>query len=295
MAKSVSPKQLARAIGVSESSVKRWCDDGVIHTSYTPGGHRKIEIDQVLQFLRNTKHAIADPEILGLPSMLGKQTWSTQEAVEQLQDALLKNNEELALAIIMGLFLSDTPISVLFDEIISTVFERIGNEWDCQNVEIYQERQACQICRRTLERFRVLTQNQKIQLVARGGTLSGDHYEIPTLMVEITLNSMGWNAYSLGTNIPASSILASALEEKTDLLWVSVCHIENRDRFITEMRDLWINRPNQIPLVIGGSAFTPDLRREVPHSIYCDSIFQLQNFMQSYPTLCTVNRTPSKN
>ena len=80
MAKSVSPKQLARAIGVSESSVKRWCDDGVIHTSYTPGGHRKIEIDQVLQFLRNTKHAIADPEILGLPSMLGKQTWSTQEA-----------------------------------------------------------------------------------------------------------------------------------------------------------------------------------------------------------------------
>ena len=167
MAKSVSPKQLARAIGVSESSVKRWCDDGVIDTSYTPGGHRKIEIDQVLQFLRNTKHAIADPEILGLPSMLGKQTWSTQEAVEQLQDALLKNNEELALAIIMGLFLSDIPISVLFDEIISTVFERIGNEWDCQNVEIYQERQACQICRRTLERFRVLTQNKKIQLVAR--------------------------------------------------------------------------------------------------------------------------------
>ena len=97
MAKSVSPKQLARAIGVSESSVKRWCDDGVIQTAYTPGGHRKIEIDQVLQFLRDTKHAVVDPEILGLPSMLGQQTWSTQEAVDQLQDSLLANNEELSL------------------------------------------------------------------------------------------------------------------------------------------------------------------------------------------------------
>ena len=296
MAKSVSPKQLAKAIGVSESSVKRWCDDGVIHTTYTPGGHRKIEIDEVLQFLRNSKHAIADPEILGLPSMLGKQTWSTQQAIAQLQDSLVSNNEELSLAIIMGLFLSKLPLPVLFDDIISVVFKNIGDEWNCGSIDIYQERQACQICRRAIERFRTLTKNNHPRFLALGGTLSGDHYELPTLMVEIALNSMGWNACSLGTNIPASSILTSALDKKADLLWVSVNHIENRDRFIAEMHDLWINRPNQIPLVIGGKAFTPDLRREVRHSIYCDSILQLQNFMESYPKLASVSlATPSEN
>jgi excisionase family DNA binding protein len=296
MAKSVSPKQLAKAIGVSESSVKRWCDDGLINTTYTPGGHRRIEIDEVLQFLRNSKHAIVDPEILGLPSMLGQHTWSTEQAISQLHDALVKNNEELALAIIMGLFLSKVPLSVLFDDIMRVVFEQIGDAWKCGNIDIYQERRSCQICRRAIERFRSLTQNNNLRLFAVGGTLSGDHYEIPTLMVEVALNSMGWNACSLGTDIPASSILTSALDQKADLLWVSVSHIENRNRFIAEMNELWINRPNQIPLVIGGKAFTPDLSREVQHSIYCNSILQLQNFMESYPAHATVNSaTPSDN
>lgn len=296
MAESVSPKQLAKAIGVSESSVKRWCDDGVINTTYTPGGHRKIEIDEVLHFLRDSKYDIANPEILGLPSMLGRRTWSTQEAIAQLQDSLVANNEELALAIIMGLFLSKLPLPVLFDDIISVVFKNIGDQWNCGSIDIYQERQACQICRRAIDRFRTLTKNNNQRFLALGGTLSGDHYEIPTLMVEIALNSMGWNACSLGTNIPASSMLTSALDKKANLLWISVSHIENHTRFIEEMNELWIKRPNQIPLVIGGQAFTPDLRREVRHSIYCDSILQLQSFMESYQTLATVNAAkPSEN
>ena len=38
----LSPKELADAIGVSESSIKRWVDNGEIQATKTSGGHRRI-------------------------------------------------------------------------------------------------------------------------------------------------------------------------------------------------------------------------------------------------------------
>ena len=63
----VSPKQVARAIGVSESSLKRWCDQGLIKTVRTAGGHRKMTIAEVLRYVREQDHKLVSPEILGLP------------------------------------------------------------------------------------------------------------------------------------------------------------------------------------------------------------------------------------
>ena len=47
----LSPKQVARALGVSESSLKRWCDKGLIPTERTAGGHRRLPLAGVLDFL----------------------------------------------------------------------------------------------------------------------------------------------------------------------------------------------------------------------------------------------------
>ena len=68
----VSPKQLARAIQVSESSIKRWCDQGAISTVRTAGGHRRIDMTDVMRFLRDHRYAIVRPEVLGLPAPDGR-------------------------------------------------------------------------------------------------------------------------------------------------------------------------------------------------------------------------------
>ena len=64
-----SPKELARAIGVSESSLKRWADDGLIRVTRTAGGHRRIHIAEAIRFLRETEATLVRPEILGLPDV----------------------------------------------------------------------------------------------------------------------------------------------------------------------------------------------------------------------------------
>ena len=60
----VSPKQVARVIGVSESSLKRWCDQGLIRMVRTAGGHRKMQISEVIRFVREHNHKLVNPELL---------------------------------------------------------------------------------------------------------------------------------------------------------------------------------------------------------------------------------------
>ena len=47
-----SPKQVAERLGVSESSVKRWLDQGVVPVLRTAGGHRRISEESVEELLR---------------------------------------------------------------------------------------------------------------------------------------------------------------------------------------------------------------------------------------------------
>ena len=44
----LSPRNLAAAVGVSESSVKRWADEGRIRTALTPGGSRRIQLREAV-------------------------------------------------------------------------------------------------------------------------------------------------------------------------------------------------------------------------------------------------------
>ncbi|MEM9791075.1 MAG: MerR family DNA-binding transcriptional regulator [Planctomycetota bacterium] len=63
----LSPKEVALAIGVSESSLKRWADAGRIRVRRTAGGHRRIAIQEAIRFARYYGFPVVRPDILYLP------------------------------------------------------------------------------------------------------------------------------------------------------------------------------------------------------------------------------------
>ena len=66
MKRLLSPKELADAIGVSESSLKRWADAGRLQVARTEGGHRRIPIAEAVRFIRDTGAVVVRPDLLGL-------------------------------------------------------------------------------------------------------------------------------------------------------------------------------------------------------------------------------------
>lgn len=67
MTPSISPKDLALLIGVSESSLKRWVDEGRggLAAMRTSGGHRRISVYEAVRFVRQTSQNVVRPELLG--------------------------------------------------------------------------------------------------------------------------------------------------------------------------------------------------------------------------------------
>ena len=50
MKQSYSTKQLAKMWDVSESTIKRWADAGMLKCRKTIGGHRKFELEDIIEF-----------------------------------------------------------------------------------------------------------------------------------------------------------------------------------------------------------------------------------------------------
>ena len=193
----VSPKQLAKAIGVSESSVKRWCDDSQLQATYTPGGHRKIKVAEALDFIRRSNHGLVDPRSIGLPTNLGKNSVEFSGASELLTSALIDGEEPNCRRIILDLYLQNTPLETIFDQVLLPAFVEIGEKWGCGEVAIYQERSACMICSKLLNSLEDTIPSSELAPLAIGGTLTGDFYEIPTQMVSLVGRQQGFQTKSL--------------------------------------------------------------------------------------------------
>ena len=125
MHKSVSPRQVARAIGVSESTLKRWCDRGLIPMTKTAGGHRRIEMQAVLRFLCESGREITEPELLGLPLSTGKTRWTLARATDRILTGLIQNEEAVVRQVVFDLLLAHHSLSVVFDDVLTQALHNL--------------------------------------------------------------------------------------------------------------------------------------------------------------------------
>lgn len=279
----LSPKQVARAIGVSESSLKRWCDQGLIRTERTAGGHRRMPIDSVLEFLREQGHHLVEPELLGLPAAAGRTEWTLERARRQLQDALVAGDEPVCRQIVFDLFLARHSISSICDQVIAEAFHEIGCQWDCGSVEVYQERRSCEISLRILHELRMaLPQLPENAPRALGGTLDGDLYTLGVTMAELVLRDTGWNATSLGNSLPFATLRKAIHDMRPELFWLSVSFIRDEERFVDECLQLFqvITECDSV-FAIGGQALTEPIRKRLRYHSYCDTMQHLETFARS--------------
>ena len=278
----LTPKQVGRAIDVSESSVKRWCDRGEIATQYTAGGHRRIALATVLDLVRQGKYTLVNPAALGLPASSGQTERAVDRARQRFTDALVAGDEMTCRQLVLDLYLANHSLAVICDEVLAAAFVAIGDRWSCGEVEVYRERRGCEIASHVVHELRdLLPSIPDSAPLAMGGTATGDHYELATSMAEVVLRDCGWHAVCLGENLPFSTLDAALAENRPQLFWLSCSYIPDIDAFLEGYNKLYAAYHQRTAFVVGGNALDAEVRRKMNYAAHCDNMQHLATFAQT--------------
>jgi MerR family transcriptional regulator, light-induced transcriptional regulator len=256
MKTSFSPKELAQAIGVSESSLRRWVDNGAIQTTRTVGGHRRIPLVEAVQFIRRTQTPVVRPDVIGLPPS-GDSIGIARDASdleERLYHALKDGQAETARSLFYSSFLSSRSLTALFDGPIRGAMERIGRLWEHSSRGILIEHRATDICIEVINQFRQLCRHQGEGLpVALGAAPGNDIYTLPTLMAATVLADVGFDEVNFGPDTPLELLSAAADEYRPKLVWLSLSVLPERHTVRQAIHELGEHLARtRTPLIIGG-------------------------------------------
>ncbi|MFN3167661.1 MAG: B12-binding domain-containing protein [Phycisphaeraceae bacterium] len=261
--KYLSPKQLGKAIGVSESSLKRWIDDGQIAVTRTTGGHRRIELPEAVRFVRQRGYTIDDPAVLGLSASDARQGRADDaQQVDRLHDMLTQGKGQAFQAAVTRLYLDGRTLAELIDGPIREAMSRIGELWHNDPDGVGIEHRATDICIRTLGYLHSLVKPPLDEApLAIGGAPPGDIHLIPSLCISLVMAEQGWREMNLGANTPWDQFVAVARRERAALVWVSMTAEPKADLSprVSTLADALAPLPCQ--LMVGGQQATPAVAR----------------------------------
>lgn len=219
----VSPRELAAAIGMSESSLRRWVDQGDIHLTRTVGGHRRIPISEAIQLIRTLRADIVRPEILGIDPKHLHAGRSSAGLTEQLQSALLAGQAALASALLTGAYLGGQSMAELADGPILVAMQHIGALWEHDPRGILIEHRATAICVNIISTLKtMIPQRSDKAPLAVGCAPSGDPYMLGSMLASAVLAEVGFRDSDFGANTPLDMLAREAIDRKAKIVWLSI-------------------------------------------------------------------------
>jgi excisionase family DNA binding protein len=221
MQRSLSPRDLAQALGVSESSLKRWVDAGRLRASRTEGGHRRIALSDAIRFVREHKHPIVRPDLLGMPPL--PDLAHPIDGDDALLYRHLHDGEGLAVrAFLLARYLDGVPIAALGDGPIRAALEEIGELWKHGPRGIFLEHRSSDLCLQAVAQIRSTLEPPPGSPVAVGCAPSGDLHLLPSFLAATVLAGDDFEAINVGADTPTGALEAAIAAHDPRLLWVSV-------------------------------------------------------------------------
>jgi excisionase family DNA binding protein len=225
----LSTSDVARLFSVTETTVKRWADDGTLKCQKTPGGHRKFEIRNVVDFAEKNNF---DP--VGVLAYAGDRRFSEALQVAILgrdYPALVRMYVERALspdttdlfAFLSFLYEHRIPLADIYDLVLRPGMHEIGELWANGRIGISHEHRAS---------YETMDALAKLQTEIVVKPPAGKHvlcaclgeelHEIGLRCVSNLFESEGWKVHYLGARTPVDAIAASVQEVRPDVVSLSI-------------------------------------------------------------------------
>ncbi len=234
--------EAATLLDVHPSTVKRWCNDGELPFEQTPGGHRRIRVDQAVGFARNR----------GIRTVLSPfhpfeaHVWTALRDVEGGSYATLHalalqwarrgdfdRLEELYLALGRGGVLSFPDFC---DLAVRGLMAAVGEEWQTGRLRVGDEHMVSQavtaalmgLRREWLDARGTGTRREGngaspgAQPVAVVGTIEGNHHQLGALCVRLLLERAGWKVFYPGADVPPEDFGVIQMSREATLVCISL-------------------------------------------------------------------------
>ena len=117
-----SPKEIAQALAVSEASIKRWVDKGLMKAEKTSGGHRKISLLSLQQYLKENNKELVNPEVVDSGISAVRKSGKMDEAKDLFFQALLQCDGKVLRAVPYDLFLAGMNLESIFKDVLQSLF-----------------------------------------------------------------------------------------------------------------------------------------------------------------------------
>jgi excisionase family DNA binding protein len=242
--KLLTSAEVARILGVTAGSVKRWADLGLLRCARTVGRHRRFDPVEVERFLKDQTGAVQPehgPDVEGWLELLltigdSHQILATLYAERARLGAWWKVAES-----------------------ILAVLEEIGERWAEGTLSILEEHLATERLQRALGQV-------ADQLPARPGaprllltTAENEEHTLGLALAEVVVREHGWPVLWAGRRVPLSEIVAHVASGGVDAVAVSASSVADPGDLLAQTERLGaICRAGDVQLALGGSGPWPE-------------------------------------
>jgi methanogenic corrinoid protein MtbC1 len=247
---------------VSESTVKRWADAGLLKCRKTIGGHRKFDLDAVLEFQNRsglvskgiTSHkdaTEADDELerlLAMPDFV--------ELSLRYREAAIAGQPQLARTILTRAYLSGMSLATISEEIIRPAMWEIGEMWRAGKVKVFEEHLATFSTIQALAELNSIAARKPLNgRTAIVGCSDGELHHLASAIIRYILESEGWSVVYLGPFTPLFSFADAVMKFKPDLVAISATMSADLERSARDYEALYrVALKRGTKIIIGGLA-----------------------------------------
>lgn len=283
--KKLTSRETARILGVSEASVKRWADGGLLPTIRTAGGHRRFLPEDVAVFQRSgfghkTISAGGRAGAAQASSEAGPVAADASLMVEEMFEALVEGGIEEIAALLINLSLHEWSVGRIADVVLCPALRRIGDLWHQGKLSVAEEHVASRAGLAAMQRLRgVMSASATRPALAISCSAENDFHEFPVQIVNLLLENMGWDVVNLGASTPFYALAEAVERFRPRMVCVASTVLGDLDRAVREYREFrqTAERMN-VSIVLGGAGFSGRVRDRFEADLHAESFEQLESF-----------------
>ncbi len=283
--KCLTTKEVARLCRISDASVKRWENAGLLKSERTSGGHRRFRMEEILRFQREQglglKQSHGDESVkMAIMRQYVNKYFSSSEFFH----SLVAGCEESVINILINAHRDSKSLTEIFDEIVCPAMRQIGEFWFKGDISITQEHLATRTISNALYKLRhtlpVPTMTDRLAMCC---AVEGDFHELPTHLAQMTIENEGWEVMNFGANTPLYSLAEEVLQHTPHIICISATIINDVERLSRDYKSFTEQLSKSKTLIIlGGRAFKDEqIRQRFPAKFYVQSFAETAEITRS--------------